>query len=128
MPTRSQTRAQSARPIEKGANSLVDKTNTPKTKTKRSYKLANPKEPTKAEPGRKRKATVKTKKVDVVDEMKTTEDKHKVLAKENIAPVKTETTKNVVKTEPNDNDVKPKKLDKKPIKNENVKIEDQGNI
>ena len=128
MPTRSQTRAQSARPIEKGANSLVDKSNTPKTKTKRTYKLVNPKEPTKAEPDRKRKATIKTKKVDVVDDMKTTEDKHEVLAKENIAPVKTEATNNVVKTEPSDNDEKPKKLVKKPIKKENVKIEDQGNI
>ena len=107
--------------------SLVDKSNTPKTKTKRSYKLANPKEPTNAEPGRKRKATIKTKKVDVVDDVKTTEDKHEVLAKENIAPVKTETTENVVKTEPNDDDVKPKKLVKKPIKNENIKMEDQGN-
>ena len=126
MPTRSQTRAQSEKPVKKGANLLVDKSNTQKNITKRSYKVANPKEQKKAEPSKKRKATIKTKKIDAVDDIGTSEVKHEILAKENIAPVKTEATKTVVKIEPDDKSVKPEKLDQKPIKNKNVKIENQG--
>ena len=115
MPTRSQTRKNLVKSVEKtpyknsplvdGDNDLFDnvlKSNKPKTAAKRNYNLANltELEEEKGARSKKRKTPKKEHKVDTVDDIEAmlmaTEGKHCVSDKENALPLKTKTKKKVI--------------------------------